>query len=976
VSTCQIHLFGTPTITKDGSVQPTMRSKSVALLAFLAVEDRPIRRDTAATLLWPDCGQSAARRNLRTCLSEIRQRLPAGALVTDGGALRLSVENLRVDVREFSMIPEQQPSAAAVTRWCPAGFMEGFTLEDCPEFDNWQTVTSEMLNRRLEMLLAAAVRGLMSTGQALQAVPPCQRLVHLDPLEEASHRLMMRVYAASGRWAAAERQYHACRAVLREELGATPEEETEELAQAVVRRDPSLARVDVHEAPVRIPAEVSKFFGRSAEIQQVEERLGSGDTRIVTLAGPAGAGKSRLAIHVAHRLSDRFADGVAFADLTQAGSPDQALAVVTAAIGLREQIVGKQTQLEILARHLSGRRMLIVVDNFEHVIPAAASVADLIRQTAEVRILATSREPLGIRGEAIIAVPPFEIPQTSDLDAMAAAPVIRLLADRAQLADLAFELTADNAQAIRDLCAVLDGLPLAIELAIPLLRVYSPRDLVGRLGRPLHVLRSRGADRPARHRSLERAIEWSYDLLDADQKALFCSLSVFAKGFDLPAVEAVWGARGSSLEQPLRALLEKSLLHQRNTPVGIRFELLESTREYAEERAESMPGTAELRSRHADYYRSYGLQAEAGMRGPEQIQWFGALTLARGNTTLALSYYHETQQWEAGLEMANALSWYWYRSGQFRFGAGWVDAFLSHCPDSPSRLRARGLHLKGWFTFVQGDWRTAHGLYGESLYMARQVSDRPCECLALSDLGVAERWLGNRPRGWDYALRAVDVARAIGDADLLSRALIWAYATTGGAFVGEPPLAQLEEALALARSTGNEWIYAHAYNGLGDLCRELEQYERARKAYQTALSGFRRLADRYLFAWTLEGLGQVEMQAGNRGPALERTVEALVLFDDLGDELRVAALLGRVVEMARETYRPEPLALIAGAASVLLEHQETRGLSGAPQVAEAVDCIAGLGLEGTAEWLEGRTMTRAAAVAAARRLLTGDACTT
>jgi tetratricopeptide (TPR) repeat protein len=252
--------------------------------------------------------------------------------------------------------------------------------------------------------------------------------------------------------------------------------------------------------------------------------------------------------------------------------------------------------------------------------------------------------------------------------------------------------------------------------------------------------------------------------------------------------------------------------------------------------------------------------------------------------------------------------------------------------------------------------------------MARQVSDGACECLALSDLGVSERWLGNKSRGWDYALKAVEIARTLGEEDLLSRTLIWAYATTGGAFVGNPPLSELEEAAALARKTGDEWIHAHAYNGLGDLCREIGQLDRARQAYQTALDGFRRLTDRYLSAWTLEGLGQLEMRAGNRRLALQRTVEALTLFDGLGDELNVAIMLAHVVSIAREDQEPTALAMLAGAASVLLEHLKARGLADAPQVAEAITCIAGLGAEQTAEWIRGQTSTRAAAVAAARQL--------
>jgi tetratricopeptide (TPR) repeat protein len=322
----------------------------------------------------------------------------------------------------------------------------------------------------------------------------------------------------------------------------------------------------------------------------------------------------------------------------------------------------------------------------------------------------------------------------------------------------------------------------------------------------------------------------------------------------------------------------------------------------------------------------------------------------------------------AGLEMACALSWYWYRSGQFGLGARWLELFLAGATEKPSPPRARALHEQGWLVFLLGDWRAGHALFGESLYVARRSADRACECLALASLGTTERWLGNRPRGWEYALKAIEVARDFGDPNLLSRALIWAYATTGGAFVGKPPLRELEEAAALARETGNEWIHAHSYDGLGDLYRELGDYDRSREAYRMALSRFRRLEDRYLTGWTLEGLGLLEMRAGNTAEALRWTQEAVGRFDSVGDELTVAFMLARIVGIACGHTEPGGLALIAGAASTLLEQAGPRGLSHTPQMVEATQCLSDVDLDRDPGWLRGRAVTRAEAVAAAQDL--------
>lgn len=967
---CQIKLFGPPTILVDGEVRTGLRSKSTALLAYLAAEDRPIGRDSLATLLWPHSGQSEARRNLRTCLYEIKHALPEGAVITKGDTVGLSPQAVQCDVKIMRRVVSKSEDAEDILGRCPGGFMEGFTLRDCPDYDAWQLATEETLLLQASSLLERSIEDRLARDNPEEAIALCQRLITLDPLEEASHRLMMRVCAACGHWSAAQRQYNTCRSILASELDTVPEEETARLAESVARRNPSLCFASgSHWSSA--PEEVSRFYGSDTEIGRIEKLLISDENRLLTLTGPAGVGKTRLAVRMAHRLAAGYPEGVAFVDLTEARSADEVIPFIGAAIGLRDQMSDEQSATQVLMRHVNGRRMLLILDNFDHVLAAAARIGELLYHTRLVKIITTSREPLRTSGEVLIPVPPLEVAQSADTTVITESSAVQLFIDRARRVDPNFEVTAGNCQAVGAICSALDGVPLSLELATPLLRIYSVEELASRLAHPLSYLSTGGEDRPKRHRSLERAIDWSYDLLSPEQRWLFASLSVFANGFDLPAVEAVCGASRPeiSIHRPFRVLVEKNLVTQRDTALGPRFGFLQSTRDYALKKACSKPDIEALRVSHAGYYHRFALEVEPELRKKSQARWTEILSLAQGNLTAALSYHEQNRQWETGLRTANALTRFWYQSGQFGLGCRWLDVFLAGAARTPSALRARAIHSKGWLTFLLGNWRAAHALYSDSLYLSRQAADPECECMALSDLGVTERWLGNRSAGWQFTLKAVAVARKLDDPAQLSRALIWAHATTGGVFIDNPPVAELEEAAGLARRCGDEWLFAHAFNGLGDLFFELGQHQRAREAYENSLEGFKRLGDRYLSAWNLEGLSRVELLTGNRTAALVRTGEALVLYDGLGDELNVAIMLARIVSIAHPRSAEAPLATIAGVAWALFEHLNYRRLNDAPQVAEAIRCLQGFEREYPVDWLRGQRLSRAEAVTSVWQLI-------
>jgi tetratricopeptide (TPR) repeat protein len=312
--------------------------------------------------------------------------------------------------------------------------------------------------------------------------------------------------------------------------------------------------------------------------------------------------------------------------------------------------------------------------------------------------------------------------------------------------------------------------------------------------------------------------------------------------------------------------------------------------------------------------------------------------------------------------MAVALSWFWYQRGHLSLARRWFAHLIDLCDDPPPHLLARALHSLGWFTFLIGEWQGARKLYSSSLDISRRIGDRIAESYALSDLGVVERWLGNVSQGDVFAATAVQVARASGIQAVLTRALIWAYATTGGVFRDCYPEQQLLEARRLAIETGDLWLHAHSYNGLGDLYCEHGNYADARSNYESALQRFNELGDRVLAAWTLEGLGRVEIGCRNMTAALRYTVQALCLFDELGDELNVGLKMARIVGVLHELEPDPSCAVLAGAAAAMIGRNCRDELYRAPQIAEASHFISGFEDTFQVEWLRGQSMSRADAV--------------
>ncbi|MCF7915599.1 MAG: AAA family ATPase [Spirochaetaceae bacterium] len=947
MSIWRAHLFGPPTIASESRIIEGFRHKTIALLAYIGVEGRPIGRDTLATLLWPNSGQSQARANLRCCLHQFSGKLNPSPISCHNNNVELNKNLFQIDVCEFrqlvSLIKSENNTGQrekflhSAEQVCRGPFLEGFTLPDCPDFDTWEFLNEDLFRRQLTAVLSELAELAGSHGDWTDSLRLGRRLIELDPLEENSHRLMMRLLADSGQRSEALRQYGECRRFLQSELKDEPERETKDLYHSIkdgkyhsLRNSrPSQIYTAFSSA---LALQTSSFFGRSSETAAIQNLFQKG-VRLCTLFGPGGSGKTRTALEATRFLHQFFPGGIIFIDLTRVKCSKELPLAIARALGLRETYPSEDDLFQALTWRLSGPNTLLILDNFEHLIECTGFVDKILTTAKHLYFLATSREALRIKAEHTLQILPFDVNGPEMKDA------VGLFRDRA--ASLLKKNSIENIpdKIIIEICRQLDGLPLAIELAVPLLNVFSIEELQQALSTPLTYLDVGAHKHVDRHSSLQQTIDWSYHLLTKEEAKLFRLLSVFSGGFTLEAVKALGCTDSPHADQAqlLRSLIEKSLVIEngRLKSGEKRFGLLETVRQYAHNLEIKNRNHNDLVHRHSDYYCDLVFSLCSFFHGPHESDAMNRLEKEHANTQLALQTLHTEEQFKKGLELCNVLQWYWYIRGHFTTGEDLISSFLGKLPKRPSSVRSRGIAAHAWLLFVRGEWRKAHALYTESLYCSRRSLDQVAEARALAGVGVSLRWMGDNSQGSEYTEQAITVARRTDDPALLVHTLIWAYATTGGSFTGDPPVAQLEEAATLSRQRGDRWSYAHTLNGLGDLFSELGNYERAKTDYQLSLQLFQELEDRWMIAWSEEGLGLLSLRQRQLPNAAAHTARALELFHALGDQMNVAIMMVRIADIQLQLSHSDSAALLAGGASLIIDSLDNSDLGLSPRLISA-----------------------------------------
>jgi predicted ATPase/DNA-binding SARP family transcriptional activator len=933
LSRVQINLLGPVELTDgDGRAVPLGGPRQRTLIGALALRaPHVVSRETLIDGMWDGNPPAGAEKTLRAHVAYLRRDLLAGGMgelvATRSPGYALAGTGAAVDVHRFLELlttaraaTDAEATAEILRR--ALRLWRGDVLAGCPAGEWVRAEATRLHEARLnatEDLLAAQLR----LGRHADVAAELESMVANHPLRERLWELLMRALYRAGRQGEALRAYRRVRALLITEIGVEPGAELQRLEAAILAgRDvadgPPAGIVVVDRAAAErmsrgaLPSPLTRLIGRRTEIAELSALLA--ERRLVTLTGVGGSGKTRLAIAVGGRVGARYPDGVCFVDLAPLTDPGLVAGAVADGFGRP----ASADAISALARELRQRDCLLVLDNCERVVHSCAElVSALLRCCPGLDVLATSREALGVLGEVAWPVPPLAVPPPSvprprspSLAEVSGYDAVRLFLDRAGVAAVR-GFTDDDGPEIAGLCARLDGLPLAIELAAARTSVLGIAEITERLHDPALLCTTRHPDRP-QHRAMHATIAWSYDLLDGASRDLFRRLAVFAGGFRLGAAEAVW--REPSAVDRLADLVTKSLVVVERDSLGTRYRLLETIGRWASARlAESPDAERDTRARHAAHYLALAEEADRQLHGPQAGNWLARLTADHENLRAALSWFAgDGRDPIRQLRLVVALAQYCRFSGRYAEGRGWLERALANRVVAPPTLVGRALSATATFALLTCEYEEAQRFGERAMDVWGQIGDRPGMARTLRLLAGIARERGEYPK----ALTMLDRARG---ADGSMSALL--LSQTGFTWWLAGGLDRAQQAMSAAldecERLGDEVTAACVRIHLGVVAADQGQLDLAERLAGAGLAQCRELDTKEGIAWAWNLIGLIALRRGQWAEATTALRSSLEVHHAIGDRWRQASVLDTLAEALLAGGDPARAAELSGLATAI-----------------------------------------------------------